>query len=277
MVPAYTDRGLSKALAQRAKLSILIGVDSVVFGVLDTDARLRAAHWVARPAEAKTGLAGLLRGLPAAYPVLGYAYDQTHIAVDSYFLTLTPQRLAEPGNDRLFLQQQSPLPDDLYVGHALSPDERLRLSYGYPAATKVWLDQQYGGIATQPFAAVLLDGIDRLAATTQRLYLHVQDQRLHLTFADGTQLIYHNRFPFQTAKDFLYYVLLIYDQFGLSPESVPVYLSGTILPDGELYQLLFRYVRHLHLAAPPEGITFGDDWNPAYAHTYYPLLVALTA
>ena len=277
MTTAYTDKSFSKASAQRATLSILLGVDSVVYGAIDGNGHLLHAQLTTRAPEDAPGLSALLKRIEKTHPAFGYTYANTRIGVDSFYLTLTPQRLAETGNDRLFLQQQAPLPDDLYIGHTVVSEGKLRLSYGHPAALKVWLDRHFTNVAPLPFGAVLLDAAARLAPGTQRLHLHVQDQRAHLTLYDGDQLIYHNRFPFQTAKDFLYYTLLIYDQFGLDPGEVPTYLSGTVLPEGELYRLLYRYVRHLHLAAPPEGVTFGKDWNPAVAHVFYPLLASLTA
>lgn len=277
MTISYTDKGFSKATAQRATLSILLGVDSVVYGAIDGNGHLLHARFVTRLSGDTPGLSSILRRVETVDPALGYGYADTRIGVDSFYLTLTPQRLVEAGQDRLFLQQQTPLPDDLYIGHTVVGDGQLRLSYGFPAALKVWLDRRYATAAPLPFGAVLLDAAARLGPNTQRLHLHVQDQRAHLTFYDEAQLFYHNRFPFQTAKDFLYYTLLIYDQFDLDPNEVPIYLSGTVLPEGELYRLLYRYVRHLHLAAPPEGVSFGEDWNPTTAHVFYPLLAMLTA
>ena len=273
MIPGYSHRRL-KTAAGGATLSILLGVDSVVYGVLGPDEQLLHADWQPRENRAAGGTGWLDRWW-REQPALAYPYAQRRLAVDSYFTTLVPERLVEAGNDRLFLQQQLPLPDDLYItGHQPGGTD-LHLSYGYPAATKVWLDRHFAGVAVRPFAAELLAAAQRLAPGAQRLLLHVQDGRVHLTFYDGAQLIYQNRFPFQTAKDFLYYTLLVFDQFALSPEQTPIYLSGTLLPDSELYHLLYRYVRHLHLAPPPAGLTFGEGWDPTYAHAYYPLLCSL--
>lgn len=277
MTTGYTDSNVTSALAQSATLSILFGVDSVVYGGLGEDGRLLFVQYLQRNNEDGPGYGPLLRRLEREALPFQHTFARVRLAVDSFYLTLSPQRLAKDGHDRLFLQQQRPLPDELYIGHHLVAGDTLRLSYGYPAATKVWLDQRFPQQRPLPFGAVLLDAASRLGSGSQRLFLHVQDQRLHLTFYDVEQLVYHNVFPFQTAKDFLYYVLLIYDQFGLAPERVPIYLSGTILPDGELYRLLYRYVRHLHLAAPPQGVAFGPQWDPATAHLYYPLLTSLTA
>lgn len=273
MIPSYADRR-SKTAAGGTALSILLGVDSVVYGVLGADQHLRAAAWHERPAPDGPPFHQFLDGLRRTESVLTQAHAQTYLAVDSFYSTLVPQRLAEDGQDRLFLLQQSPLPDDLYVTHHQSTAHKYRISYGYAARTKVWLDEHFPNVPVRPFASVLIEAARRLASDRQRLALHVQDGRVHLTFLDAEQLIYHNSFPFQTAKDFLYYVLLVYDQFGLSPETVPSYLSGTLLPESELYHLLHRYVRHLHLAAPPAGIGFGSGWDPTYAHTYYPLLAS---
>ena len=53
-------------------------------------------------------------------------------------------------------------------------------------------------------------------------------------------------FRFDSPGDFLYYVLLAYEQCRLKPDAVPLFLSGNILENGAIYRNLVRYVQSIH-------------------------------
>ena len=67
---------------------------------------------------------------------------------------------------------------------------------------------------------------------------------LQIALFDGQALIFSNQFPFKSEKDFLYYTLLIYGQFKLDPETIPLHISGQLVKESAIYKKLYHYIRY---------------------------------
>lgn len=77
---------------------------------------------------------------------------------------------------------------------------------------------------------------------------HVFSNLIWLSYYQDGQLHYANSFLFQSSEDFLYFLLLLYRQFDLSHNTVPVVLSGEITEDSEIHNLICRYIRSIEFA-----------------------------
>jgi hypothetical protein len=119
----------------------------------------------------------------------------------------------------------------------------------------------------------LLEGWARLAKEKDgpQIYLHVFDRFFLAAYFERSELIFANHFTFRTSKDFLYFTMLIFDQFRLAQEKVPVYMAGLILPDSEIYNLVHRYVKELHFLPAPTFLNFSPQFEVIPEHQYYDL------
>ncbi len=61
----------------------------------------------------------------------------------------------------------------------------------------------------------------------------------------GKKLRLCNTFSFQAPEDVLYYVLFGFEQLDLSPENVSLNLAGAAAERGDIFDLLYRYVREV--------------------------------
>lgn len=73
----------------------------------------------------------------------------------------------------------------------------------------------------------------------------IQPGTLSLLVIQEDEILLLNRFALKDASDFIYHTLNTVKQLDLDRESIPVYLSGTVHPDHELYGLLGKYVRNV--------------------------------
>ena len=85
-------------------------------------------------------------------------------------------------------------------------------------------------------------------------------------------LLFSNAFPYQSAKDFIYFLLLPYQQFGLKPGKTPVYLSGQLVEDSEIYREALRYLKGPRFVEPPAFFHLGSRINQEPRHFYFDLL-----
>lgn len=106
--------------------------------------------------------------------------------------------------------------------------------------------------------------------------IHVHATHLSLCVFSEHQVLLANTFKYHTEEDFLYFALLAYEQLDFDPEEHPLILSGEITRSGQLYPLLYRYIRDVRFAGWPSGWEIGDFVGHIPAHYYEDLLALLS-
>jgi hypothetical protein len=86
------------------------------------------------------------------------------------------------------------------------------------------------------------------------------------------KLCYFNRFPFRTAADAAYFVLLAYAQSELAADQVPLYLCGDVVEQGGIYRELRRYVADIRFSTHPRPPALPPELEELPVHQYYDLL-----
>ncbi len=54
-----------------------------------------------------------------------------------------------------------------------------------------------------------------------------------------------NSFEFNSPEDFVYYILFCLEQLKMNPETIDLFVSGTIEKEDPNYSILFKYVRNV--------------------------------
>jgi hypothetical protein len=96
----------------------------------------------------------------------------------------------------------------------------------------------------------------------------ISDHLLEVFVTGPKGLLLANSFRCQTAEDFLYFIILVYQQLGLDTHEVPLEISGEIVPESQLYQLLYKYIRHIEGAGMPDGVSFASDLSEVRPYYY---------
>ena len=100
------------------------------------------------------------------------------------------------------------------------------------------------------------------------VFCHAMGGKLEITAIEKGVLTLHNSFNCQNAKDFVYYVLSVYEQLKLNPEQVPVYLSGWLNNLSPELADLKRYIRNVEWEERPAEFTYSYTFNDSPAHTF---------
>jgi Protein of unknown function (DUF3822) len=66
--------------------------------------------------------------------------------------------------------------------------------------------------------------------------MQVLTKRIILAVYDSRQLLYINQFHIEKSTDVLYFMSLLYDQFGLDQATTTCYMSGRVTPDSPVYR-----------------------------------------
>jgi hypothetical protein len=85
----------------------------------------------------------------------------------------------------------------------------------------------------------------KLNTKDKATYIHAYSNYFDILSIDNNQFSFLNRFHFATAKDFCYYVVGALNSMKKNPLDEDIYLSGNILPQSEIIQLLTKYTGHI--------------------------------
>ena len=255
------------------ELSILMGVDSFDFMVMDSRQHLLAI----RSYEVGPQIMvqpSILKSLVQGDSLLAHSYRTVKAAWINGKSTLVPQRLYNEQKKAAYLEQATEMaPGDVILSDAL-PDYEFQNIYSIPQAMEAFARQAFAGCRIFHATSALLQGIRKLAVSREgpQVFAHLRNGLVFIFAFEDKNLLFANAFPYRSAKDFIYFLLLPYQQFGFKPGRAPAYLSGQLVKDSEIYREAFRYLKHVHFVEPPAFFHLGPKISQEPNHFYFDLL-----
>jgi len=82
----------------------------------------------------------------------------------------------------------------------------------------------------------------------EELVSYISNGALHVACVKDGRFQFYNQFQCYNAKDFLYYYLLVFQEFGFDPAKKAISVGGEISIDSPLYVLLKAYIDNIKLA-----------------------------
>jgi len=257
----------AKQISPQNELSILLGLDSLSYMITNPQRQILLLRDYQLPADnGQTDYNDTI----TQDEYLQAAYRKVRVAAVAPPFTLVPERLYNPEEKRTYLQEIANVSPDKDIRADELREAQARVIYAAPQNITSLLQKHW--TSGQLFHAVtpFVTGLLRLAKTPAApvLYLQVYSGWLVAALVEGKNLQFLNTFHYQNAKDFLYFVLLVFDQYKLSPEDTPVSISGQLIEQSEIYPLLRRYIRTVQFLSPPDFLQFGTKWQqqPTYFH-----------
>lgn len=186
--------------------------------------------------------------------------------------TLVPRRLFQHGDLSGYFNLLLPPGDYVYAYEELPEFDAYLVLATEKAQANLYADL-FPQTRQRHLAVPLLQYSRELAGTAEHtIFLNIRYQTAQLIVLERQNLLFYNTFPFATASDLLYFVLLAYDQFRINPAELPLTVAGNMLPDSELYRTLYRFVREIRFAAPPAPFSSLSGTEKLPAHCLVDLL-----
>ena len=104
--------------------------------------------------------------------------------------------------------------------------------------------------------------------------VNVRSSAFDIVIIENQKLQLLNSFAFRTAEDFIYFLLFVFEQMKLNPETDAVLLSGNIAKSSRLYELLYRYIRNIDFIERPDAAEYSYVFDEVPQHYYYHLFQA---
>jgi hypothetical protein len=145
--------------------------------------------------------------------------------------------------------------------------------YPKPTAFEAYTEDFFPRQSTKFWLSGLLAGYTKLntADSKKEVFVNVLNRHLAIVVMEKGKLLFCNVFEYSIVKEFLYYVLLVFEALKLSPERVPVRLSGEIVSESDIYRELYKYIRRVEFVGRPSHYRYGTQTEQLPGNFLYDL------
>ncbi len=266
IISEYKDPHFRQGSPTEHKLSVLWRADGLSFHVTDAS-QTSSLVWKDWGSDA---LDDLLWSAGQEPLLSASAYASVCVATATGPAAVAPSRLFDTARAAEYWQNLSPLPPGHGVRAELLP--ALDAYVVYPVSDQI--AQALPGTRIVHLAAAWLNGIYHYALRESgpAIYAQTSGKSLMIAAFDGRTLRFFNTFAFQTAQDFLYFVLLALDQAQFPLEQTLLSVSGKMTADSEIYLLLQRYFVDMQFLAPLAVCPYPAGLPDDRRHWYFDLV-----
>jgi len=206
--------------------------------------------------------------------LLNKDFTSVSVAMSDTLNSLTPKSLYDKTNGKEILRFNQPvLQNESETSDWIESIEAYN-SYVIPEDLKRCMLKKIPKVKWKHDSSILIESLLQQFKLEEgeKVYLSVQNTFFELAILEGKTLKFFNSFSYKTEADLLYYLLFTLEQLNINPDQAPLILSGGIDKDSKVYQLLYRYVRHISFAKRNPNYTYSFVFDEVDEHHYYKLL-----
>ncbi|MBP1840849.1 DUF3822 family protein [Formosa algae] len=132
--------------------------------------------------------------------------------------------------------------------------------------------EHFGAFTYKHFSTVLIESILQIEknADQPKLYIHMGARNFEIISVVNRELQFYNTFEYSSKEDFIYYLLFTVEQLKLNPETIQLVFVGDILEHSDIYNIAYKYVRHISFGSNKHNYTFNQQ--PETPHAEFVIL-----
>jgi hypothetical protein len=268
---SYQDARLDYQLASRCEAYTIVGADALSMLAVDDSGIVRAVVYYPFSHNDPQELSDL-RAVLQSDDVFGLRFRNHFCSIFHPRATLVPTKLFDSGNLASYFKLLL-LDEQIEYGYSELKEMDCVLVYAHYPVEKEICSKLSGRPVSKHLASVFLRAAQYIApANAQGVVLNTRNKKAQVAVFDRQSLVYYNAISFENAADLVYNVMLLYDQFRLSPEQAPLLLSGNISSKDEAVHLLSNFISDVQFASAPEKLQFPDIHPPLMEHVFFELI-----
>jgi hypothetical protein len=274
-VISMIDEAFDKQKSLSYQLIMAIGLDGIKLAVKDTHANKFIALENYRFQDIYTfdNVLDLLNVIIPESQLIGNKYKAVSCLVSNSLSTIVPQPLFEEAKKALYLKFNTALNAD----DAVLVDDIKNLDakniYAFPLALKSKLTALFANIEFRHSSSVLLESMlaQSKNQTVKKVALHIHATHLEVAVMEGKGLLFYNTFNYQTPEDFIYYLLFVYEQLQMNPETIEALFLGEVEKSAEIYILSQKYIRNVKFGERSDNADYSYQLQTLPKHFYFTL------
>ena len=266
------DPSIESALPENCTMSILFQEDGLIFSILRNDLKkfIVLGEYEIRPNAQIDSLFNFKEQLQGNFAHSAIGYQTSHFTIVPAPLFKT-DRAIEYANFQ-FDKREGKVIYDVLSTHGLV------VVYAIPQLAYNTIAAYFPDARVHHAASYTISHYLNLYKNKPGEHLHAQiwRNRIELIAIKNGKLLLYNTFSFETKEDLLYFVLNIYEQLGLNPESVPLKISGEIEKGNPVWELLLAYIRFVETEDRLAQYTYSHEFKAFPDHQFNRVYQAAT-
>ncbi|PVW13783.1 DUF3822 family protein [Marixanthomonas spongiae] len=229
------------------RLSVQISLTGLSFLVTSSDGNEVLYFWEERfetpftPEELLSNVESAMQ----THEQLQEGFDQVTLLYATDLYTLVPRSLFDETKASEYLKFNSKILANDYISHDILENQDIVVVYVPYININNYFFERYGSFQYYHATSILIPSILTTEKFTKesKVFVNVRSESFDSIVVKEGQLMLCNTFSFKTAEDFIYYLLFCMEQLHLNPERTPVILTGSIEKEGDIFNVLYTYIR----------------------------------
>lgn len=200
-------------------------------------------------------------------------YQSVSIAISNEKSTLVPDKLFDEKNSRTYLEFTNPVSGSEKI--SVDSLQLLPSKIIYPMDEELinFLQSQFENAEIHHSNFSLLQVIlrEQQQNVEKKIFAHIQLNKVEVIVMDKGEIIFFNHFFFQTAEDFIYYILFVCKQLNLDPDTIGFYFLGEVEKKSALFDITWKYIRNVNFVRRPDKVNYSYKFAFIPQHFYFNL------
>ena len=230
------------------KLIIQVSLQKFTFIIQEIESK-QICHFASEGFNQNRTIEEQLHSLFAKHEILSSSFADILVLHDNNLNTFIPTALFDENALGSYLQYNTKVfATDFFAFDELTDKNMNNVYVPYVQINNILLDK-LGEFTYQNINTALVHHVLDLASnsTAIEVYAYVQKDHFELLVTQEGKLILFNSFLYNTAQDFIYYLLFVYEQLKLDPETTPLKLLSRIEKEDSLFEQAYTYIRQVDL------------------------------
>jgi len=277
---SFLDKSFNEQNTRNYVMSITLDINGCTVGIYDQSKSkvlgIITHHFEGLKNEVE--ITGQLEILLNTVSWLTLPFSNVNLVYKNNESTLVPMPLFDKNNAALYLE----------FNHVFQKDNRIAFDnikhtdavnvYGLPKLLVEKVKTTWPNIVIKHSATSLIENLSVLVknkSDNNTLFIDVSVSSFDLLYFKDNKLHFYNQFSFHTKTDFVYFLLSAIEQLELNPESVNLMLLGKIDKSDEIYEIVYRYVRHIEFVKRNDNYSYSYVLDELKQHEHFVLFNSL--
>jgi len=272
----FIDKTFDHEQSNLYHLSIQISLDGFSFAILDIPKGkytvLKSVHFFLKRPRV---LFMKVKELVSGDEHLNLKYKSVEILYSSEKFTLVPQAFLQHGSVDKFFGFNHEIEKGFHIDKTLLSKAEAWCIFNIPENLKEFLALKFPKATLKHNLFPLIErALKENKNFPGRCQVHLNFFRTYfeLIVLSGTKLQLCNQFNYSGENDVVYFVLYVFDQLKLSPDTTELVFHGQLPQTGPVYQTFKKYVRKTIFAKPSSLFNYSYTFNQLPEHYFTTIL-----
>tara|TARA_Y100000739_G_scaffold226563_1_gene234305 strand:- start:1429 stop:2280 length:852 start_codon:yes stop_codon:yes gene_type:complete len=274
---AHIDKTFDSKFLSKYNLSLNIGDNLIIADVSKTKSKTHIAvaekSFGNKLTQNKFQIANFITALKSCPVKISKQYGKVSISIANTLFSIIPKALFNKESIHLYLKTNSQVNETYDYKYQVIEKEGIVICYSIPKNLNDWIKKVFPTAKLTHEIAVVIESVlrDFYSLSEDKVIINLHKDYFDIVFLAKGKLEFANSFRFSEKEDLLYYVLFTFEQLGINPDLIEVFLIGEIKKGGQEHQLLFQYIKNLHFGFRNKNIKIAGGLNELPNHYLYTL------